>query len=273
MALVNSEAVGNVTILRLSDPSTLNAMSVPMVEALSADLKIWEKKCRAIVITGEGRAFCSGAALSPSRFGSGSGSASEVDAGAALETHYNPLMMTLRNLAVPFVTAVQGAAAGVGCSIALAGDLIVADTTAYFLQAFRNIGLVPDGGSPYLLAASAGRARAMEMMLLGERVPAETALSWGLINRLAPEGQALKVALELAEKLAQGPLNALVLTRQIGWAALENSFVEQLAAERDAQRKAGRLPEFREGVMAFLEKRKARFAEMGADRKTEEKKQ
>src|SRR6202000_3243267 len=109
------------------------------------------------------------------------------------ESHYNPMMLTLRDLPVPVVTAVHGAAAGVGCSVALAGDLIVADQTAYFLQAFRNIGLVPDGGSPYLLAAAAGRVRAMEAMLLGERISAETAYSWGMINRLAPEGKDFEV--------------------------------------------------------------------------------
>jgi 2-(1,2-epoxy-1,2-dihydrophenyl)acetyl-CoA isomerase len=171
-------------------------------------------------------------------------------------------MQAFRNLSIPFVTAVHGAAAGVGCSIALIGDLIVADSTAYFLQAFRNIGLVPDGGSTYLLAASAGRARAMEAMLLGERIPAETALSWGLINRLAPEGKDLEVALELAEKLAKGPKAALGLIRKIAWDALEKSFADQLAVERHTQKEAGRGAEFREGVSAFLEKRKANFADV-----------
>jgi 2-(1,2-epoxy-1,2-dihydrophenyl)acetyl-CoA isomerase len=265
MALVKTDYVDQVAVVRLNDPATLNAMSVAMVEELRAVLSECEVKARAIVITGEGRAFCSGASLT-----GGSISVTpdgQLDAGAALESHYNPMMLQLRNLPVPFVAAVVGAAAGVGCSVALAADLIVADTTAYFLQAFRNIGLVPDGGSPYLLAASAGRARAMEAMLLGERIGAETALSWGLINRVAPEGEALKMALELAEKLAQGPKATLALIRKIAWTALENPFADQLAIERATQKIAGRGAEFREGVTAFREKRKARFSSIPSDAK------
>jgi 2-(1,2-epoxy-1,2-dihydrophenyl)acetyl-CoA isomerase len=260
MGLVNIEYSDHVAIVRLNDPATLNAMSVRMVEELRPALKECESKARVVVITGEGRAFCSGAALTG---GSISVSADgKFDAGAALDSHYNPLMLALRDLSVPFITAVAGAAAGVGCSIALAGDLIVADTTAYFLQAFRNIGLVPDGGSTFLLAASAGRARAMEAMLLGERISAEKAYEWGMINRLAPEGEALKMALELAGKLAHGPRTAQMLIRRIAWSALEKSFADQLGVERDSQKIAGQTPEFREGVTAFREKRKARFSEI-----------
>ena len=263
VTLIKTERAGDVEIIRLNDPATLNAMSVAMVEELRGALGDAGKVARAIVITGEGRAFCSGASLTGGSLGTAPDG--QFDAGAALESHYNPLMLELRNLAIPFVTAVTGAAAGVGCSIALAGDLIVADTTAYFLQAFRNIGLVPDGGSPFLLAAAAGRARAMEAMLLGERISAETALSWGLINRLAAEGEALKMALELARKLADGPMATLGLIRNIAWTALEKSFEEQLAIERVTQRAAGRGAEFREGVSAFREKRKARFNAIDRD--------
>lgn len=259
MALVKTETVGQVAILRLSDPATLNAMSVAMVEALQAALDESMQTARALVITGEGRAFCSGASLT----GGGLGSApAEFDAGAALESHYNPLMLKLRNLPMPFVTAVHGAAAGIGCSIALMGDLIVADQTAYFLQAFRNVGLVPDGGSPYLLAASAGRARAMEAMLLGERISAESARDWGLINRVVAEGKDVEAALELAQKLADGPRATLALIRNLAWGALERPFEEQLGHERATQRAAGLTAEFREGVVAFLQKRKADFAKI-----------
>jgi 2-(1,2-epoxy-1,2-dihydrophenyl)acetyl-CoA isomerase len=258
MALVTTEFADQIAIVRFNNPAALNAISTPMVEELRAELADCEKKARALVLTGEGKAFCSGAALGGGMAGQPS-SPREFDAGSTLDTHFNPLMLALRNLAIPFVTSVHGAAAGVGCSLALSGDLIVADSTAYFLQAFRNIGLVPDGGSSYLLAAAAGRARAMEAMLLGERIPAETAYSWGLINRLAPEGKDLELALELARKLADGPLGTLVLIRKLGWSALENSFAEQLVAERAAQKIAGSSPDFREGVAAFLQKRKARF--------------
>ena len=258
MSLVTIEVVDQVAILKLNNPAALNAMSPDMARALHETLDEAEKNARAILLTGEGRAFCSGAALGGGGVGA-SGGSGEFDAGAALETHYNPMMLKLRALSIPFVTAVHGAAAGVGCSVALAGDLIVADQTAYFLQAFRNIGLVPDGGSPYLLAAAAGRVRAMEAMLLGERIPAETAYNWGMINRLVPEGKDFETGFELAKKLAQGPRATLGLIRQLAWGALEKPFAEQLAAERATQKIAGRTAECREGVSAFLEKRKARF--------------
>jgi 2-(1,2-epoxy-1,2-dihydrophenyl)acetyl-CoA isomerase len=262
MPLIRTETVDQVAIIRFDDPATLNAMSVPMVEEFRTALGDASKSARALVVTGEGRAFCSGAALTGGRLGSAGG---EFDAGAALESHYNPLMMELRNLPMPFVTAVHGAAAGVGCSIALMGDLIVADQTAYFLQAFRNIGLVPDGGSAYLLAASAGRARAMEAMLLGERISAESAHAWGMINRIAPEGKDIEVALELAQKLADGPRATLASIRRLAWEALEKPFEGQLAGERAAQKVAGRTAEFREGVSAFIEKRKPRFGTIKTD--------
>lgn len=261
MSLVKSEKIGHVAVLRLSDPAALNAMSLAMGEELRKALDESERSSRAIVLTGEGRAFCSGASLT----GGGTVNANPgaaFDAGASLESLFNPLMMKLRGLSVPIVTAVHGAAAGIGCSIALSGDLIVADTTGYFLQAFRNIGLVPDGGSPYLLAAAAGRVRAMEAMLLGERIPAETALNWGLINRLAPEGKDIDVALELANKLAEGPRATMALIRELAWGALERPFADQLAQERAKQKIAGQTAEFREGVAAFIEKRKARFSSL-----------
>jgi 2-(1,2-epoxy-1,2-dihydrophenyl)acetyl-CoA isomerase len=256
MPLVKTEIADQIAIIKFDDPTTLNAMSVPMVEEFRAALTEVSKSARALVVTGEGRAFCSGASLTGGGMRAPGGA---FDAGAALESHYNPLMLQLRDLPMPFVTAVHGAAAGVGCSIGLMGDLIVADATAYFLQAFRNIGLVPDGGSAYLLAASAGRARAMEAMLLGERISAESAYAWGMINRLTPEGKDLEVALELARKLADGPRTTLASIRKLAWEALEKPFEHQLAGERDAQKVAGQGPEFREGVSAFIEKRKARF--------------
>jgi 2-(1,2-epoxy-1,2-dihydrophenyl)acetyl-CoA isomerase len=259
MTLVKTEMAGEVAIISLSDPATLNAMSVAMVEEIQAALVQCEGSARALVFTGEGRAFCSGAALTGGRMGA---SDAPFDAGAALQSHYNPLMMSLRDYSMPIVTAVHGAAAGVGCSVALMGDLVVADTTAYFLQAFRNIGLVPDGGSPYLLAASAGRVRAMEAMLLGERITAETADKWGMINRLVPEGKDVETALELAHKLADGPHATLGLIRRLAWGALEKPFAEELDAERATQKVAGRTAEFREGVSAFLQKRKAQFSQI-----------
>ena len=214
---------------------------------------------RAIVLTGEGRGFCSGANLA-----AGSASARELDvdgkpdAGRALETIYNPLVTIMRDSPLPLVTAVNGAAAGIGCSFGLLGDLIVAGESAYFLQAFRRIGLVPDGGSTYLLPRLIGKARTMEMVLLGERLPASTAADWGLINRCVPDDQLMATAMELAKALATGPW-ALGSIRNLIWESLDADWSDQLHAERMAQKDAGRTQDSREGVIAFLQKRPAQF--------------
>ena len=167
-------------------------------------------------------------------------------------------MTALRELPVPLVTAVNGAAAGIGCSLALVGDLIVASESAYFLQAFRRIGLVPDGGATWMLPRMIGRARAMEMTLLGEKVDARTALEWGLINRVTPDADLMDVARGLARKLADGPVS-LRLTRRLVQAGETATWEDQLRAEREAQREAGRTADFVEGVHAFFQKRPAQF--------------
>jgi 2-(1,2-epoxy-1,2-dihydrophenyl)acetyl-CoA isomerase len=174
-------------------------------------------------------------------------------------THFSPIMLAIKNLPVPIVTAVNGAAAGIGCAIALAGDMIVASDRAYFLQAFRRIALVPDGGSAFLLTRGAGRARTMEMMLMGEKLPAQKALEWGLVNRVVPHEELQSSALALAAELAAGPSSVLRMIRKMCWDSLDSSFDDQIAAERDLQRIAGRTADHREGITAFLEKRPAAF--------------
>jgi len=254
---------GAVAVITLADPATMNAAGVDTAAELLHAFKAASTgpdKARAILLTGEGRGFCSGANLSANP-GGGGGSLDgdgKPDAGAALETTYNPLVTYIREMATPLVTAVNGAAAGVGCSLALLGDLIVAAESAYFLQAFRRIGLVPDGGSTYLLPRMIGRARAMEMALLGDRVPAAQALDWGLVNRVVADGALMAEAMKLAQALATGPAS-LGLSRQIMWASLDSDWAAQLHRERIAQRDAGKTEDFREGVSAFLSKRPAAF--------------
>jgi 2-(1,2-epoxy-1,2-dihydrophenyl)acetyl-CoA isomerase len=182
------------------------------------------------------------------------------DAGHALDTHYNPLMRTIRDLPIPIVAALNGAAAGIGCSIALACDIIVAGESGYLIQAFRRIGLVPDGGSAFLLTKATGRLRASEMMLLGDKIPAAKALEWGLVNDVVPDSKLRAAALAVAEKLAGGPTLALAMIRQLTWAAGDLDFEGVLALERRLQRSAGRTADHREGVAAFFEKRQARFS-------------
>lgn len=260
---INASREGAVAIITLADPATMNAAGVDTASELLHAFKTANggpEKARAILLTGEGRGFCSGANLSNSPGGGGNLDVDgKPDAGAALETVYNPLVTYIKEMATPLVTAVNGAAAGVGCSLALLGDLIVAAESAYFLQAFRRIGLVPDGGSTYLLPRMIGRARAMEMMLLGERVPAKQALEWGLINRVTPDADLMTEAMKLAQALASGPAS-LGLSRQLGWASLENDWASQLHRERLAQREAGKTDDFAEGVAAFLQKRPAAFS-------------
>jgi len=250
---------GGIATISFNDPSTMNAAGLDTVEELLLAFEMAGDEARCTILTGEGRLFCSGANLSPKITGSG-GASGKPDAGKALDTHYNPFIKAMKTHPHPVVTAVNGAAAGVGCSIALMGDFIVASDKAYFLQAFRRIGLVPDGGSTFLLPRIIGRARAMEMALFGEKLPAATALEWGLVNRVVAHDTLMTEARDYAEKLATGPTQALALMRGLIWDAEENDFDSQLQAERFAQRTAGRSPDFKEGVTAFLEKRPANFS-------------
>jgi 2-(1,2-epoxy-1,2-dihydrophenyl)acetyl-CoA isomerase len=258
--IILAEADGVATIT-LNDPATMNAAGVDTITQLADAFRRvaeGEVAARAVVLTGAGRGFCSGANLS----GGGPAARSEDGggggAGSALEKYYNPFITLLRDFPMPIVTAVNGAAAGVGCSLALMGDMILAAESAYFLQAFRRIGLVPDGGSTYLLPRMIGRARAMEMTLLGERISAAKALEWGLINRVISDFELMSEATKLAHELAQGPAS-LGLIRRIMWRSLDADLGEQLADEARTQNEAGRSKDFVEGVKAFLEKRPAQF--------------
>lgn len=256
MAKAQYELHGGIALITLNDPATLNAISVEMTEELNTlfDRAVSEARC--VVLTGEGRGFSSGANLA--------GGAPPLaddglpDLGARLEQTFNPFVTKLRDLPIPYVTAVNGVAAGIGCSFALLGDLIVAAESAYFLQAFRRIGLVPDGSATYHLPRMIGRARAMEMMLLGERIQAKQAYDWGLVNRCVADADLLPTAKSLALQLANGPAS-LGMIRRLAWESLDNTWQQQLEAERQTQKLAGRTEDCREGVIAFLQKRPADF--------------
>ena len=258
---VRFEVEDRIATITLDDPATLNACGVDTGAALHEALRRIDgggDGVRAVILTGAGRGFSSGANLSSSPARSGAG---PTDLGAGLEAVYNPMMTALRDLSVPLVTAVNGPAAGIGCSIALMGDLIVAAEGAYFLQAFRRIGLVPDGGATWMLPRMIGRARAMEMTLLGDKIDAATALSWGLVNRVVSAGDLMAAARDLASRLADGPAS-LGLTRRLVWEGQTREWEAQLQAEREAQRQAGGTEDFVEGVQAFFQKRPAVFKGM-----------
>ncbi|HEY0107587.1 MAG TPA: enoyl-CoA hydratase/isomerase [Rhizomicrobium sp.] len=247
-------AHGKVAVLTLNHPEAMNAAGVKLVRGAAAALDFIEDKkngFRAMILTGEGRGFCSGANLSE-RGGEAQG------VGHALETVYHPFLRRLRDLAIPLVTAVNGAAAGVGMSMALMGDIVVAARSAYFLQAFARIGLVPDGGSTWLLPRLIGLARAKELSLLAERLPAEKAVEWGLINRVVGDNELMDEALKLAGQLADGPV-ALSIIRSLYWQSPLNGYEAQLDLERASQERAQKTEDFVEGVTAFLQKRPAKF--------------
>ena len=243
---------GGVATLTLNRPDQLNALSTTLLTEINRALdELSADTPRVLVMTGAGRAFCSGADL-------GGGGLPE-DLGALLETHYNPLIEKLWALPCPVVAAVNGPAAGAGCSIALAADFVVAASSAYFLQAFVNIGLVPDAGATWLLPRLAGRARATQMMMLGERVPAAQALDWGMIYKVVDDAALPGEAAALAARLAKGPTRTYALIRQGIRAGLDSSLSDSLGVERVNQRDAGRSGDFAEGVQAFLAKRPAAF--------------
>lgn len=253
---ISYDVSDDIATIAFDDTATMNAAGIDTVEELLLALERAGDEARCTIITGNGRGFCSGANLSANP---GGGAQGKPDAGKALDSHYNPFIKAMRTHPHPIITAVNGAAAGVGCSIALMGDFIISAESGYFLQAFRRIGLVPDGGSTFLLPRMAGRAKAMEMALFGDKVFAAQALDWGLINRVVPDDQLMTEAQAYAKRLADGPTQALALIRDLVWQAEDNDFDSQLQAERFAQRTAGRQPDFREGVKAFLEKRPANF--------------
>lgn len=243
-------AVATVTLNR---PDSLNALNAGMIEEMRAALaSLAGSGARCLLLIGEGRAFSSGADLV-------AGGGLPDDVGAALESHLNPLIEDVFDLPMPVVAAVRGPCAGAGCSLALAADIVIAARSAYFLQAFINIGLVPDAGATWLLPRLAGRARAMEMMMLGERIPAEQAVAWGMVSRMVEDEDLESDAIALAVRLAQGPTAAYALLRKLARDAEQSPLSDALAAERGAQTLAGRTGDFKSGVMAFIQKRPPAF--------------
>jgi 2-(1,2-epoxy-1,2-dihydrophenyl)acetyl-CoA isomerase len=238
---------GKVAVITLDHPPTINALSSTLAGGLEAVLG---GGFRALVLTGAGRGFCSGADMKelPGR--------REEGAGRVLERLYHPLFRTLRDFPMPVVTAINGPAVGIGMSLALMGDLILAARSAYFLLSFTRIGLVPDGGLTWLLPRAIGVTRARELALLAEPLPAEKALEWGLINRLLPDEQLQEEALAIAGRLAGGAA-ALPMTRALFQD--REAHEAQLAREAASQQRAGETEDFAEGLKAFLEKREPRF--------------
>jgi 2-(1,2-epoxy-1,2-dihydrophenyl)acetyl-CoA isomerase len=257
MERISLDFDGKVAIVKFNHPEVMNAIGAQMLGDFSdavAELSNPSNGARCMLLTGEGRSFCAGANLQDTGRSERKGGA-----GGGLRGGHNPLLLTLRDLDMPIVTAVNGAAAGVGMSFAMMGDIVCASKAGFFLQAFARIGLVPDGGSTFLLPRLIGWGRAMELSMLAERLPAEQAHEWGLVNRLFDDNDALMDgAMGLARRLADGP-KSLALIRHAYWSTWNNAYEQQLDLEARLQNQAGATSDHTEGVAAFLEKRDASF--------------
>ncbi len=253
-----------IATLTLNHPEALNAFGHKLRQDMSAaldrlDAAVADRSARCLVITGAGRGFSSGANLNdPDRPPRDREAELRGEAKTDLEDWYNPTLMRLRELPIPTVAAINGVAAGVGMSLALSCDFKVMARSAFFLQAFARIGLVPDGGSSWILPRLIGMNRAMELSMLAERLPAEKAAEWGMITRAVDDNAVMEDAMALARRLADGPAS-LGMIRQLYWAGLENGYADQMQLESDLQKKAGLTKDHEEGVAAFREKRDAKF--------------
>ena len=244
--------------ITLNRPEKLNAFVPDMHRELRKALERAkdEPAVRAVLLTGAGRGFCAGQDLSERNVAPG---AAPIDLSESLSSNYNPLVRRLRELPKPVVCAVNGVAAGAGANIALACDIVIAARSASFVQSFSRIGLVPDSGGTFFLPRLAGSARAMALALLGEKLSAEDAERWGLIWKVVDDAPLMKEATAVAKNLATGPTKGYGLIKKALNASTNNTLDAQLDLERDLQREAGFSEDYREGVSAFMQKRKPEF--------------
>jgi len=250
--LIVSETDG-VGLITFNRPTLMNALNAQMrAEILHAVLDL-SGRMRVLVLTGAGRAFCSGQDL-----GDGA-SVSDLDLGRILLEEYEPMLRAIYDCPVPVISAVNGAAAGAGANLALAADVVIASQSAVFLQAFTRIGLIPDAGGTYWLPRQVGFARAMGQALFAEKVTADEAAEMGMIWASVPDEAFKDEWQRRAAQLAKGPTLAYAAVKRAMRTSLSNTLDAQLALEAELQGECGRSRDFLEGVMAFLEKREAKF--------------
>jgi 2-(1,2-epoxy-1,2-dihydrophenyl)acetyl-CoA isomerase len=250
---IRVDVADGVATITLSRPDSLNALNAAMRRELLAEFRVLARDdaVRAVILTGEGRGFCSGADLR--------GGAGERDFRRVLEREYNPLVRAIRDLPKPVIAAVNGVAAGAGVSLALACDLVYAAQEARFIQAFVRIGLVPDSGSTRTLVRALGRHRASQLMFSGEPLSAAEAHGAGLVTTVVPGDRLMATVRDAAAKLAAAPTRAIGLAKRSINAAEDVALDESLALEAQLQALAGRTEDHAEGVAAFTEKREPRF--------------
>ncbi|MBA4602225.1 enoyl-CoA hydratase-related protein [Thermoactinomyces mirandus] len=249
----------NVGIIRLNRPQVYNAMNNQMSRELIEALEETGKnpEVRAVILTGEGKAFCSGQDLNDRTVVQEQ--EEPLSLGESVRTRYNPMILAIAEMKKPVVAAVNGVAAGAGCSIALACDFRIITPGTRFIEAFARIGLTLDSGSSYFLPRLVGLGKALEIAMTGREVGAEEALQIGLANRIVEADRLQEEAFAFARNLAKGPTAALGLIRQSVYKGMESTLSEALENEANAQETAGKTRDFREGVQAFIEKRKPNF--------------
>jgi 2-(1,2-epoxy-1,2-dihydrophenyl)acetyl-CoA isomerase len=255
MSMVVSERRGSIAVLTLNNPERYNALGGSLLSDLNAALDevLGEPRARAVLLTGAGKGFCSGAQFGGDTFGAGEGIAERM------RGSINPVIEKIRNLPIPVVVAMNGAAAGAGVGIALAGDIVIAARSARFILSFVRLGAALDGGTSLFLQRSIGAARARALALLGEPLLAETAAEWGLIWKTVDDAELLEEAMAIAQKLADGPPVSLGLIKGQIEAAWNSSLASTLDDEASSQARAFVTEDLREGAAAFVEKRPARF--------------
>ena len=261
--LVSNE--GSVRTLTFNRPAALNAFTTSMMSVLRKALEIAadDKSVRCVVLTGAGRGFCAGQDLSDPAIKPeiDNPAAEPKDIGSLIDDYYMPLALTVRNMPIPVIAAVNGVAAGAGANLALGCDLVLAGASASFIQAFSKIGLIPDCGGTWLLPRLVGRSRALQLTLLGEKLPAAEAQQIGLIYRCVPDEELAAAANALAQRLSQMPVRALAETRRAMDEASLLDFDDALKLESVVQGQQGRARDYIEGATAFLQKRKPTFTD------------
>lgn len=255
MTYIISEIEGSVSIVKLNRPDKFNSfnreMALQMQDAL--DKAGADSSIRSVYITGEGKAFCAGQDLSEAMDPNGPGIQKIV------HEHYNPIIKKIRAIEKPVICAVNGVAAGAGANIAIACDVVIAAVSASFIQAFSKIGLIPDNGGTFFLPRLIGFQRASALMMLGEKVSANDALQMGMIYKVCEDDKLQTEAMNIAKSLAEMPTKGIGLTKRLLNESLANTLEKQLELERKLQVEAGNSYDYKEGVKAFLEKRKPIF--------------
>lgn len=255
MDFIRSERLGNVMRITLHRPDRFNSFNRQMALELQQvlDQVGQDESVRAVLLTAEGKAFCAGQDLNEAIAPDGPGISTIV------REHYNPLILRLRSLEKPVICAVNGVAAGAGANLAFACDIVLAASSATFIQAFSKIGLVPDSGGTYYLPRLIGPHRALALMMTGDKITADEAMSFGLVYKVYEAGQLESEALGLATRLSEMPTKGIAYTKKLVNESFENDLVKQLSREEEFQAMAGETYDYQEGVRAFVEKRSPVF--------------